>query len=166
VDGEHAAYHPVADAQQDPGHAARLLPQPEEDPRGIIYILTYCESGRIRNSGTFWLIQHCCGSVTYWYGSGSSNPYLCLTDADPEAPASYGLGSGCGSGTLIKSYRSHKTVESRFFSLFLLDNGRIRIRCRILTCDGRRLDSSCQKSDIFHEIIYALLFSLLIMLKT
>ncbi len=31
---------------------------------------------------------HCCGSVTFWYGSGSSDPYLCPTypDADPGGP--------------------------------------------------------------------------------
>ncbi len=29
----------------------------------------------------------CCGSMTFWYGSGSSDPYLCLQDpdVDPEA---------------------------------------------------------------------------------
>ncbi len=28
----------------------------------------------------------CFGSVTFWYGSGSSNPYLSLTDPDPPEP--------------------------------------------------------------------------------
>ncbi len=54
----------------------------------------------------------CCGSVTFWYGSGcgsgSSDPYLCLTDldADPGGPKTYGSyesGSGCGSTTLLSS---------------------------------------------------------------
>ena len=31
LDCQHAAHHHLADAQQDPGHAAGLLPQPEED---------------------------------------------------------------------------------------------------------------------------------------
>jgi hypothetical protein len=41
--------------------------------------------------------QCCCGSVTFWYGlgfvSGSSDPYLCLTDpdADPGGPKTFGL---------------------------------------------------------------------------
>ncbi len=35
------------------------------------------------------LILQYCGSVTYWYGSGSADPYLWLTDL--------GLGSGSGS---------------------------------------------------------------------
>jgi hypothetical protein len=45
----------------------------------------------------------CCGSaLTFWYGCGSSDPYLCLTDpdADPGGPKTYG--SECGSGTLVK----------------------------------------------------------------
>merc|ERR1719431_811499 len=33
MDVQHAEDHPVADAQQDAGHAEGLLPQPEEDPR-------------------------------------------------------------------------------------------------------------------------------------
>jgi hypothetical protein len=28
--------------------------------------------------------SQCCGSVTFWYGSGSADPYLCLTDPDPD----------------------------------------------------------------------------------
>ena len=34
MDCQHAAYHPVPDPQQDPGHAEGLLPEPEEDPGG------------------------------------------------------------------------------------------------------------------------------------
>jgi hypothetical protein len=28
--------------------------------------------------------KKCCGSVTLWYESGSSDPYLCLTDPDAD----------------------------------------------------------------------------------
>ncbi len=31
--------------------------------------------------------KHCCGSVTFWYGFGSADPYLWLTDTDSD-PAS------------------------------------------------------------------------------
>jgi hypothetical protein len=27
--------------------------------------------------------NQCCGSVTFWYGFGSPDPYLWLTDPDP-----------------------------------------------------------------------------------
>jgi hypothetical protein len=39
--------------------------------------------------------HRCCGSVTFWYGSGPSDPYLCLTDpdADPGGPKTCGSGS-------------------------------------------------------------------------
>jgi hypothetical protein len=41
---------------------------------------------------SFW---QCWGFVTFWYGSGSSDPYLWLTDpgADPGGPKTYGSGS-------------------------------------------------------------------------
>ncbi len=39
----------------------------------LICPLTYC-----------WLAFQCSGSVTYWYGSGSSDPYLWLTDPPPD----------------------------------------------------------------------------------
>ncbi len=36
----------------------------------------------------------CCGSMTFWYGSGSSDPYLCLTDpGDTNTYGSYEIGS-------------------------------------------------------------------------
>jgi hypothetical protein len=42
----------------------------------------------------------CCGSMTFWYGSGSSDPCLCQTD--PGGPNTYG---SCGFGTLVKSLK-------------------------------------------------------------
>ncbi len=74
------------------------------------------------------------GSVTFWYGSGSKDPYLWLTDPDansggPKTYRSYGSGSGCGFGTLVhyiilQKEQRHKEVikqyKSRFFLLFFL----------------------------------------------
>ncbi len=54
----------------------------------------------------------CCGSVTFWYESGSADPYLWLTDPDSAPdPASVTF------KTLTKYYQ-----KSRFFLLFLLDD--------------------------------------------
>ncbi len=54
----------------------------------------------------------CCGSVTFWYGSGSADPNLWLTDPDPAPdPASVTF------KTLTIYYQ-----ESRAFLLFLLDD--------------------------------------------
>jgi hypothetical protein len=55
------------------------------------------------------LQDKCCGSVTCWYGSGSSDTYLCLTDTDAELGGlktygTYGFRSGCGSGTQVKGH--------------------------------------------------------------
>jgi hypothetical protein len=57
----------------------------------------------------------CCGFVTLWYGSGcgsgSSDPFICLTDpdSDPGGSKTFGsYGSGYGSGTLVKSHREVK----------------------------------------------------------
>ncbi len=66
----------------------------------------------------------CWGSVIFWYGSGSSDKYLWLTDPDSDAdlgwPKSYGSGSGCG--TLVKSQEEvTKQKKFKFFFLFLLD---------------------------------------------
>jgi hypothetical protein len=79
-----------------------------------------------RGSVTFW-----CWSVTYWYGSRSSDPYLWLTDPDPGALITYGSCEswswcGAGSGTRVHSHNS-----SQF-----LDTGRIRSRIR-RTCGLR-----------------------------
>ncbi len=57
--------------------------------------------------------MQCWRSVTFWYGSGcgsgSSDPYLWLTnpDADPGGPKTYGS-SGSGFGTLVHLYHSSK----------------------------------------------------------
>jgi hypothetical protein len=75
-----------------------------------------------------------------WYGSGcgsgSSDPYLCLTDpnADLGGPRTYG---SYGSGTQVKSHNEvTKQKKSRFFLLFLLDEGRIRIRIPLFVNNG------------------------------
>ncbi len=57
-------------------------------------------------------VEQCWRSVTFWYGYGSSDPYLRLTDpdADPGCPKTY------GSGTLVKSQKEvTKQKKSRFF---------------------------------------------------
>ncbi len=68
--------------------------------------------------------KQCCGSVIFWYGSGFSDPYLCLTDpdADPEGPKTYGYygsGPGCGSGKLVKSHKGvTKSKNQSFLTIF------------------------------------------------
>ncbi len=63
----------------------------------------------------------CCGSATFWYGSGS----VPLTDLS---------GSRSGSGSCFfrqwQQKRSHKIVEIKVFLTFLLADGRIRIRTK------------------------------------
>ncbi len=96
----------------------------------------------------------CWGSVTFWYGSVSSDPYLWLTnpDADLGGPKTYGsYGSGCGFGKLVHLHhsskiKSHKEVtkqyKPRVFLLFLFDGGRILSRIRYcnwrIRCGSRR----------------------------
>ncbi len=82
--------------------------------------------------------HQCCGSIKFWYGSGSADPYLWLMDpaSDPDADPDPGLETVNKKfffSTFLKhkSERSHKTVESVFFLLFLFDDKRIRIRIRI-----------------------------------
>ncbi len=45
--------------------------------------------------------------MAFWYGSGSSDPYLCLTDldADPGGPKTCGSGYGCESGSTTPVFR-------------------------------------------------------------
>ena len=93
----------------------------------------------------------CSGSMTFWCGSGSSDP--CLWFIDPDSgpdPAFFVIDLQDANKKLIlkiflliedtftsffkdkkKSKRSHKTVESRFILLLLLNDRRIRIRSRI-----------------------------------
>ncbi len=88
-------------------------------------------------------LRQCCGCVTWsGCGSGSSDPYLWLTDpdADPGGPKTYGSRWGSGSGTLIiyhwkdlalfyevfyvvveaclRKYLLFKTTESPFHGFF------------------------------------------------
>ncbi len=55
--------------------------------------------------------------MTFWYGrsrcgSGSSDPYLRLTD--PGGPKTYGsYGSGCGFGTLVHLHHSSKIISHK-----------------------------------------------------
>ncbi len=91
---------------------------------------------------TYCFLQ-CCGSVTFWYGSGSANPYLWLADSDPD-PAIFVSDLQDVFSTYFclllfeatytsffkdkKSLKITKQLESRFFLLFLLDERRILIR--------------------------------------
>ncbi len=69
----------------------------------------------ISNSHLVGACKQCSRSVTFWYGSGcvsgSSHPYLWLTDQDahPGGPKLYGsYGSRCVSGTLPESMQNQK----------------------------------------------------------
>ncbi len=58
-------------------------------------------------------LKQCWRSVTFWCGSGSSDPYLWQTDPDGDpggswTHGSYGSGSGCGFGTLVHLRHSSK----------------------------------------------------------
>jgi hypothetical protein len=59
-----------------------------------------------------------CGSVTFWYGSewgsGFSDPYLCLKrpDADPGGPKTY------GSGTLVRNHKKSQNSRNKSFSYY------------------------------------------------
>ncbi len=108
----------------------------------------------------FQTVSQCCGSMTFWGGSGSGCGSISLTN-----------GSGCGSGSCYfrhwpsqnankklierksffdyrtswkymyiifkdkKSEKSHKAVGIKVFLLFLLGNRRIQIRIRIRSSD-------------------------------
>ncbi len=93
--------------------------------------------------------MQCSRSVTFWYGSGSSDPYLWLTDPDPaffvrdlkDAKNKFFFtkflclflfeSTFTSFNKDNKSERSHKTIEIKIFLHFLLVNGRIRNRIRI-----------------------------------
>ncbi len=58
--------------------------------------------------------------MQFWYGSGSSDPYLCLTDPDadlggPKIYGSFGSGSGCGSGSTTLVFRIFTRISYRQF---------------------------------------------------
>jgi hypothetical protein len=107
--------------------------------RGVRYTISISSTVFIlRRSLSNEPANQCCGSVTFWYGTGcgseSSDPYLCLTDpdADLRSPKEY----GSGSGTLIKSQKEvTKQQKSRFFLIFFPEDGRIRSRSRLRTSD-------------------------------
>ncbi len=69
----------------------------------------------------------CWGSVTFWYGSVSSDPYLWLTnpDADPGGPKTYGFYRFYGKLVHLhhsSKIKSHEEVtKPMFFLLFLFD---------------------------------------------
>jgi hypothetical protein len=76
-----------------------------------------------------------CGSVTFWYGSGSADPYLELTDPAQD-PTIYVREFKVVAkkffliffGATYTSFYKDKKSLGRFFLLFLLDYRRIRIR--------------------------------------
>ncbi len=92
----------------------------------------------------------CCGSLTFWNGSGSANQYNWLTDSDPD-PALIVSDSVAfitflykyffilfflkvhlqHSSKKKKVWRSHNTVEIKVFLNILLDDRRIRIQIQI-----------------------------------
>jgi hypothetical protein len=95
------------------------------------WVMTQGARGRT-SSIAFHLPKQCCGSVTYWYGSGPANPCLWLTDPDPALdPAIFVIDLQDANknyryflpfeGTLTsffkykKSSRSHKTVGIKIF---------------------------------------------------
>ncbi len=101
---------------------------------------------RIRNHAC----KQCCGSMIFWYESGSGYPYLWLMDPDPDTTDSvifvcvlqdkklllflsffhdYFLNVHLNHFLKIKSPKEvTKQYKSMFFLLFLLDDRRIRIR--------------------------------------
>ncbi len=84
--------------------------------------------------------NQCCGSMTFWYGSGSADPYLWLMDPDPDPAILVDLQNINKKLILTKVFclllfyiifqrkKSKKEVKkqlhSRFFVLFVLDERR------------------------------------------
>ncbi len=89
---------------------------------------------------SFWLGQHCCGSVTYSYGSGSSDPYLCLTDADPGAPTAYGFFSR---NNLCSAFSLFIMFKFTFF--YLQSNERIPQKGLAACCKCRSTNNAALK---------------------
>ncbi len=95
--------------------------------------------------------EQCCGSLTFWYGSGSADSYNWLKDLIQILFSPVAFNRYATKNNFIflffsliyilkihlrtsffkdkKSQRNHKTVENKDFVLliFLLDDGRIRI---------------------------------------
>ncbi len=67
-----------------------------------------CESGAGSGSVTFW---QCYGSMTFWCGSGSSDPCLWLMDPDPDP--------GSGSG-YFRHWPSRCQQKTNFLKQFFL----------------------------------------------
>ncbi len=82
--------------------------------------------------------NQCCGSVTFWYGTGcgSSDPYLWLTDpdADPGGPSTY----GSYIPQLVRNKRNGDTTK-RVCSFTLLSLLLVRWRA------GRRMLGLCRR---------------------
>ncbi len=75
-----------------------------------------------------------CGSVTFWYGSGSSDPYLWLTDTGGSKTYwSYGSGSATlvhlHHSSKISHERSHKTVGFSYYYCLMTEGwaGYVRV---------------------------------------
>jgi hypothetical protein len=58
-------------------------------------------------------LNQCCGSITFWYGSGSADPYNLLTDADSDpVPATFGSGFQ-DANTSFTKIKSHKDATKQ-----------------------------------------------------
>jgi hypothetical protein len=67
--------------------------------------------------------NQCCGSMTFWCGSGSADPCLWVMDADP----SIFIIEKVDHFSKVKSQKEVTKQKSRFFLQFLLKDRRIRI---------------------------------------
>jgi hypothetical protein len=82
----------------------------------------------------------CCESLKFWYGYGSSDPYLCQKDpdADTGGTKTFVRILRIRIGTLVHLHhsskiKSKKEVTKQWKSSFSCDDG--KIRSRILTCE-------------------------------
>jgi hypothetical protein len=90
---------------------------------------------RSRKSRDTFPLNQCCGSVTFWYGSGSADQYHSLTDPEPAFStvvdkmstklslchsfiAYYFLNVHLYQSSKIKPKRSHQKVEIQVFLTF------------------------------------------------
>ncbi len=62
----------------------------------------------LRNSENLYICKQCCGSMTFWCGSGSAEPC-------PKTCGSIGAGSGFGFGltTLFVRNKNRKTINKK-----------------------------------------------------